>query len=177
MAKRVKTRICAICSKEFIPLRITQVCSYICALKWNDKKEVDKRVKQLKIEVQSVKDLEVIARRVFQKWVRLRDAKDPCISCGTIYAKWDGGHYYKAELYSGLIFDEMNCNKQCAHCNGPHMHANLIGYRKGLVEKYGALAVEGLEEIADSKRFYKFTKQELKDIIAKYKTKINELTK
>jgi hypothetical protein len=175
MAKRIKVRICAICSKEFIPLRITQVCSYVCALKFNSEKEINKRVKALKIDAQSVGDLKQIARAVFQKWVRLRDAKEPCISCGSVYAKWDGGHYLKAELYSGLIFHEMNVNKQCAYCND-HQAGNLIGYRKGLIEKYGKLAVEGLEEIADESRTYKYTKQELRDIITKYKTKIQELT-
>lgn len=39
-----KPKICKVCGKEFKPMRITPVCSYVCALKFNDEKEVNKRI-------------------------------------------------------------------------------------------------------------------------------------
>jgi hypothetical protein len=36
---------------------------------------------------------------------RLRDANENCISCGgNDKDLWDGGHFKKAEIYSGVIF-------------------------------------------------------------------------
>ena len=174
--KELPKKKCAMCEKKFVQFRSTDVCcSYVCQVKYMSEKEIAKRHKECKVAVnESVTKLESIARRWFQKWIRFRDRALPCISCGSIYAKWDSGHYFKAELYSGLIFDEMNVNKQCAYCNGTKMHGNLSGYRIGLVKKYGKLAVEGLEEISDSMRGYKYTRLELKEIIEKYKAKLNE---
>ncbi len=162
------------CEKRFVQFRSTDLwCSYLCKLKYLSEKEVEKRHKECKVAVrEKLSVLEATAKRWFQKWIRWRDRALPCISCGSIFAKWDGGHYFKAELYSGLIFHEMNCNKQCAYCNGPKMHGNLAPYRIGLVEKYGKLAVEGLEEISDSMRSYKYTREEYNEIIEKYKAKL-----
>ena len=163
-----KPKLCAICKKEFKPMRITQVCSYICALKFNSKKEVDKRVKEYKGNIQKLSDIEAVAKAVFQKWVRIRDENLPCISCGKEVATWNGGHFKKSEIYSGVIFNELNVNKQCVYCN-QHLHGNEAAYRMGLVKRYGSLAVEGLEELANETRQYKYTKEELKEIIRKYK--------
>ena len=88
------------------------------------------------------------AKSKFQEWSRYRDKDDPCISCGkTTAGQWDGGHYYKAELYSTLIFNEVNCNKQCSYCND-YLAGNLTGYREGLINKYGQAEVESLDHLA-----------------------------
>ena len=127
----------------------------------------------MKTEIEGIKTLESAARIIFQKYIRARDSKFPCISCErTTTKQWDSGHYFKAELYTGLIFDERNCNKQCSECNGVNMHGNLIAYRKGLVKRFGAAHVEQLESEADSQRVYKFTRSELIDIANKYKLKL-----
>lgn len=158
---------CQICSKQFKSMRITPVCSYVCALKFNEKKEVEKRVKDMKKYVKFI-DLKAKAKAVFQKWVRKRDENLGCISCGTQSAKFDGGHYFKAELYSGLIFNEFNVNKQCSYCNS-YLAGNLIEYRKGLIYKYGELAVEGLEQLANETKHKIWSREELMEIISKYK--------
>lgn len=173
--KQVKKRKCKVCNAEFLPTNTIQpVCNYLCALKFNEKKEVEKRIKQMKVEVQSLADLEKIARTVFQQWIRKRDANLPCISCGkTETQQWDAGHFYSAEQFSGLIFHEMNVNKQCCYCNR-NLYGNQLEYRKGMINRYGALAVEGLEEISNDARVYKYTKEELKAIAQKYKLKLKE---
>jgi hypothetical protein len=174
MTKFVKDKFCKQCGDKFKPLNsLQQVCSPKCAILYNSKKEIEKRVKVMRKESRSISELKNIARQVFQQWIRLRDSKEGCISCPRTEAKWDGGHMFKAEVYTGLIFEPMNCNKQCSYCN-QYLSGNLIDYRKGLIKKYGEAAVEALEARADSSRVYKFTQQELIDITNEYKQKIKE---
>ena len=101
-------------------------------------------------------------------WIRQRDKDSPCISCGVKNTGlWDGGHFFKAELFSGLIFDERNCHKQCRKCNR-FLNGNELQYRKGLIERYGESFVSELESISDANRVYKYSKTELIEIKNKY---------
>ena len=171
----VKPKICKQCGAKFTPFNSIQpVCSPKCAVEFNTKKEIDKRVKVMKKESQSLNDLRSIARAAFQTYIRLRDKNRPCISCGKTEAKWDGGHFFKAEIYTGLIFNEFNCHKQCSYCND-QLAGNLIEYRKGLIKRYGQERVSALEDLADLARIYKFDKNELIEIAVLYRTKIKEL--
>ena len=109
------------------------------------------------------------AKLVFQKWVRLvKDKGNACISCGSNSDQVDGGHYLKAEVYSGLIFDERNCSIQCRKCNR-FLNGNELNYRDGLIKRYGKEFVEQLESEKDTKRVYKWSDQELENIKQKYK--------
>ncbi|MFA9202356.1 MAG: recombination protein NinG, partial [Candidatus Nanopelagicaceae bacterium] len=73
----------------------------------------------LKEKLKTLSDLEAEAKKSFQRYVRLRDKDLPCISCNNLNTNdWAGGHYFSAGIYSGLMFDERNCHKQCnTHCN------------------------------------------------------------
>lgn len=173
--KFLKDKSCKHCGSKFTPYNTLQfLCGPKCALAYNSKKEIDKRVKVMRKESVSIPELKKIARFYFQQWVRLRDKDEPCISCKKVDAKWDAGHYEKAEIFTGLIFEPINCNKQCSYCN-QHLSGNLIEYRKGMIDKYGEAAVESLESRANASREYKFTRQELIDIANEYKLKIKEL--
>lgn len=133
-----------------------------------DKKQHKKDKEALK----TLSDYEKEAKVVFQKWIRLRDQEQPCISCGIKNNKlWDGGHYFKAELFSGLIFDTRNVNKQCRKCNR-YLGGNEIQYRLGMVSRFGLDFVDKLESDSISRRVYKFSKDELIDINKKYQLKI-----
>ena len=113
---------------------------------------------------------ELEARKFFQKWIRERDKSLPCISCQNITTdQWDAGHYFKAELYSGLIFNENNVHKQCKQCNH-RLHGNESGFRIGLAKRYGEEYVKSLESLSLISRTYKFTKQELTEIKEKYQS-------
>jgi len=99
----------------------------------------------------------------------------PCISCGTVKAQiWDGGHFYKAELYTGLIFNEDNSHKQCRKCN-TFLGGNENNYRLGLIERFGIKFVEELDELSINSRTYKFKKDELREIKQKYLKRLREL--
>lgn len=141
---------------------------------FNSKKEVTKRVKEMKKETQSLNDLRAIARTVFQTWIRLRDEKQPCISCGKTEAKWDAGHFMKCEIYTSLIFNEDNCHKQCSHCNC-QLQGNVLEYRNRLILRIGEERLLALEAKADISRVYKFGLQELIDIAAEYRNRIKQL--
>jgi hypothetical protein len=106
------------------------------------------------------------AEKVFNAYIRKRDAGRGCISCGNEFQH--AGHYFAAGSHSALRFDEMNVNGQCIGCN-TYKHGNLIYYRRGLVNRYGELAVEELERKAIENRVKKWSRDELETIIKKYK--------
>ena len=138
-------------------------------------KELKFRDKEVRESLKSIARLINDARTPFQKWIRLRDVNDGCISCSSLNVKlWHAGHYFKAELYTGLIFHEMNVNKQCEKCN-TYGGGNESGYRIGLIKKYGEEAVKELESISDKNREYKFERDEIKQIKKKYQLKLKEL--
>jgi hypothetical protein len=89
----------------------------------------------LRQKLKTLSQYETEAKKSFQKYVRLRDKDLPCISCNEMVKDlWDGGHYFKAELFSGLIFNEKNCHKQCRKCNrflgGNEIQYELIEIKK-----------------------------------------------
>ena len=180
MENKIKPRRCKICQIVFTPARQLQgVCGYDCAKAYTNKLKENKARQEKKILKEKLKTLseyEADAKKAFQKWVRLRDADLPCISCGNSNTTdWAGGHFYSAGMYSGFIFDERNCHKQCnTHCN-KHLSGNLLEYRKGLIKRYGNDFVNELDAISDSKRDYKYTKAELIAKKLKYDILIKEM--
>ncbi len=106
------------------------------------------------------------AQVVFNKWIRVRDKDKGCISCGTGPVD-HAGHYFSAGHYSSLKFSEMNCNGQCISCN-TFKHGNLIGYRQGLIKRYGEGNVKLLETTADLNKVHKWSRFELELIIKEY---------
>jgi hypothetical protein len=106
------------------------------------------------------------AQEVFNKWIRNRDQNFGCISCGGQVEQ--AGHYFSQGHHSALRFDELNTNGQCVRCN-MYLSGNLIKYRQGLVKRYGAKRVEMLEQNADLRKAWKWTRIELEQIIKKYK--------
>lgn len=141
----------------------------------NEAKEWNKKKKVIKEKLKTLGDYEKEAKREFQHWVRLRDANHPCISCGKTSSRYDGGHYFDAGTYSGLIFHPWNVNKQCSYNCNKMLHGNKANYRIGLVAKIGEENVKWLEENKDRLRDYKFTKDEFIEIKLKYKAKIKEI--
>jgi hypothetical protein len=105
-------------------------------------------------------------QRVFNSYIRNRDSGLPCISCGREGNQ--AGHYFTVKGFSALRFDEWNVNLQCAGCN-LFLHGNQAMYRIGLVDRIGEKAVAELEAKAVGDRIKKWSVDELKEIINKYK--------
>lgn len=179
----MKPKKCKNCTQLFDPQRpLQQTCNYKCAIELSQKQraETEKknwRVKKAKVKesLKTITQYEKEARKVFQRWIRERDRDQPCISCGTTTAKqWDGGHYLKAELFSGAIFHEFNCHKQCSQCNDLYS-GNELNYRDGLIKRYGKIIVESFELKKDSYRNYKYSKEQLIQIKNNYSDKIKKM--
>lgn len=179
----MKEKKCKVCLNKFTPTQFAQiVCNYKCAIEHSKNLKKIKEQKEWKAEKSVLKDklktlgqFEAEAKTSFQKWVRMRDRDMPCISCGVKDTDlFDGGHYFKAELFSGLIFDERNCHKQCRKCNR-FLNGNELQYRSGLIKRYGIDFVTNLESISDSKRVYKYSREELIAKKLQYDLKIKEL--
>lgn len=106
------------------------------------------------------------AQMVFNKWIRVRDQNKGCVSCNGPVEQ--AGHYFSQGHHSALRFDEINTNGQCIRCN-MYLSGNLIKYRQGLVKRYGAKRVEQLEQNADLRKAWKWSRIELEQLINKYK--------
>ena len=113
-----------------------------------------------------------IAQQVFNKYIRLRDKGNKCISCNKTPLKENGGHFFNANNHWNVRFDEDNVHLQCEHCN-TFLSGNLINYRTNLIEKIGIERYNELEAKSNVTR--KFTVEELKEIIEEYKKKLKEL--
>ncbi|MCH9717429.1 MAG: recombination protein NinG [Gammaproteobacteria bacterium] len=166
---------CKVCLKPFKPFKTTEVvCSVKCAIK-HGKREVRAQKKQVRDNVIKYSKLMSEAKKAFQAWVRKRDEGKPCISCGKLTAEqWDGSHFFKAEVYRGVVFHENNVNKACSYCNR-WLDGNLIRYRENLVCKIGLIEVRELENEADTTRNKKWSRGDLIEIRDRYKKLIKEL--
>lgn len=170
----MKLKRCKQCGKEFKPINSLQnVCSYICALKFNSKKEVEKRIKVIKKGLVTHSELLRLLQVTFNTYIRLRDKDKKCISCDVkLSGKYDAGHFWSVGAYSGLRFNEDNVHGQCVHCN-QHLHGNLLEYRIRLENRIGSQKFRELE----AKRHFtnKLSQDDITDLITEYKVKINEL--
>jgi len=122
------------------------------------------------------------AVEIFNRFIRLRDHNQPCISCGkpSINRKprsFDAGHYIPAGggvTSSALRFCEENVNLQCHWFCNIQQSGNRTEYRKGLIRKYGEQVVDSLEgpqpKVKTSVEYYR-------NIERLYKQKIAELEK
>jgi hypothetical protein len=170
---------CKICLNQFEPVRTLMVtCSYSCALAYSRGKiakvvKAENKVKKerMKTKSQHLKELQTI----FNKYIRLRDSQEPCISCRTISnVKYDAGHYIAVSESPALRFNEDNVHKQCSNYCNVNKSGNYHAYRFHLIDKIGVKRVEALEssrhipihlsipEIDELKTVYK---QKIKDLI------------
>lgn len=133
------------------------------AKQWN--KEKKERKEKLKTRADHMNELQ----KIFNKYIRLRDKDEPCISCGKPKGGGEqAGHYRSVGGNPELRFDENNVHGQCIRCN-MHLHGNLIEYRKGLIDRVGLHVVEWLELNHEPK---KYTIEEIKELKKEYKQKI-----
>lgn len=130
-----------------------------------------KTKKKMQENLETIQDLVKAAQIVFNKYIRLRDKHELCISCKQIPKKSNAGHFYNANNHWNVRFDENNVHLQCEHCN-TFLSGNLIEYRSNLINKIGLEQLTLLEAKAMKTR--KFTKDELKEIINTYKKKIKQ---
>lgn len=170
--------ICRICKSKFEKRSIShRACSSPCALELGRiaaEKKSRKEHKEARDKIKSRPEWLKDAQAIFNKFIRLRDDKLPCISCQKHHSgQYHAGHYLGVRARPELRFNEYNVSKQCQPCN-THLSGNLVLYRKNLIEKIGIGNVEWLEGYHEPK---KLSIDDIKQIIKIYKDKIkNEQT-
>jgi hypothetical protein len=168
------------CGVRFTPSRPLQaVCSPACAIAFSrassaasiakvQRKETRERKKALMTKTELLK----IAQAAFNRYIRLRDAALPCISCGRYHkGSYDAGHYRGVGACPALRFEPLNCHRQCVPCN-QHKSGNVIEYRLRLIQKIGEEKVGWLEGPHDPKHY---GREEIIDITKKYKAMAKEM--
>lgn len=182
-----KNRRCSYCKKK-VPAetakitRLKAFCSTDHAIAWLEsesgsialKKAQKAKLQAKKRELKTRSDWLKEAQTEFNRYIRLRDAKDPCICCGRHHkGQYHAGHYLSVGAHPNLRFDEANVHKQASYCNN-YKSGNQAEYRIRLIEKIGLPEVERLE--ADQKP-KKYTVEQIKEIKAKYRRLANQLEK
>jgi len=172
-----KTKKCKYCKSVFTPINSLQKNCFepLCVSDWiNEVKEKNwkKKKSKMKMDLMTIQDYVKLAQQVFNKYIRLRDAGNVCISCQKKPLKENAGHFYNANNHWSVRFDERNVHLQCEHCN-TYLSGNLIYYRENLLKKIGIEEFESLS--AEAMKTRKFTIEELKEIISTYKKKIKEV--
>ena len=173
---RLKT--CKGCGEKFAPERPLQiVCGVPCAWAYKAKQDAkaDRRLtREAKAKLKTRRDWLREAQAAFNRFIRLRDAGKPCISCGRHHqGQYHAGHYLSTGARPELRFSELNVHLQCAPCNN-HLSGNIVLYRKGLIGKIGQESVDWLEGPHEAKHY---SIDELKAIKAEYTRKAKELEK
>lgn len=186
----IKQKKCKVCRTEFVPTKPMQsVCGLSCALSLastakakrertqasQERKETKAKLEKLKTRGEWIAD----AQAAFNRYIRLRDAGKPCICCGLPMGPnvpggaVDAGHYRSRGSAPHLRFSESNVHAQRKQCNR-YGSGNVVGYRLGLIERIGLVAVEALE--ADNTP-RKYSADDLRAIKATYQAKRLELEK
>ncbi len=181
--KMPRAKICRVCKSRFQPVRAVQpTCdNFECRLEYGllmaakakaaRERKAAQEHREKKVKAKTARDYLPLAQAAFNKYIRLRDADRPCISCGITYGKWNAGHYRSVGSNPALRFEPLNNHKQCVQCN-QSKSGNAIEYRIGLIARIGLEAVEWLEGAHQPK---KYTIDELKSIKDKYTKLAKEL--
>ena len=171
---------CKNCKQKFEQIRFNQKfcldpeCVKVWVAEAKDQ-NWKKTKKKMQADIETVQELMKAAQIVFNKFIRIRDKDQPCISCGSkLENKFDAGHYFSSGGHKAVTFDIDNVHGQCVACN-QWKHGNLIQYQIGIEQRIGGDRLIALHEKAH--KSVKYTREELRDIIANYKQKIKNLEK
>jgi len=107
-----------------------------------DRAETKRRKEKLKTERDWLNECQVIANR----YARVRDRKDGCISCdkpASWDGQWHGSHFRSVGAASAVRLNLWNIHKACSVCNN-HLSGNIAEYTPRLIDKIGAEKVEWL---------------------------------
>ena len=123
----------------------------------SQRKEIKEKKEKLKTKRDYIKEAQV----AFNAYVRFRDEKRPCISCGSILRQEeqkqgglrDCGHYLSRGAYPDARhrFGLDNTASQCVKCNR-YLGGNVAKFRLGMIERWGLDRVERIESDLPSSR-------------------------
>lgn len=123
-----------------------------------EKERADRRdLKARKVALKTKPQWRSEAQTAFNRYVRLRDAGKPCISCGRLPEQkfggtMDCGHYRTRGAAAHLAFNLHNTAAQCVYCNRDRDGAQKA-FEQGLIERIGAEKVEAINNDNTVRRF------------------------
>lgn len=176
--KAIKPSKCKICRAEYVKRSIMhKLCgSTECAVAWarleREKKDrAAQRIKNREIAEQREKQMTLndhlkLTERVVNHYILVRDADEPCISCGTrADIQYAAGHYRTVKAAGHLRFCPANLHKQCnRNCNSG-LSGNIYEYRPALIVRIG---LERFEAIENNNTPRRWTIEEAKEIRAHF---------
>jgi hypothetical protein len=172
---------CKNCKEKFEPIRFNmKYClKDECVRVWveSEKAKTWKKTKaKMKNDLETVQELIKATQIIFNKYIRLRDRGQVCISCQKKLKEGnvDAGHMWSAGGHSNLRFNEFNVNAQCSRPCNKDKAGDINNYRLGFVERYGIEKLNEIDSLAKIER--KFSKEELKELIQIYKKKIKDIS-
>lgn len=140
---------CAQCAKPFMRRTTLQTyCRPRCLFKAQAEKEKAERAdfKRRKEAAKPRSKWLQEAQAAVNRYVRIRDAHLPCVSCDRP-ASWDGqwhaSHFRSVGAASALRFNLANIHKACSICNN-WKSGNLSDYEPRLRERIGGAKVDWL---------------------------------
>ena len=168
---------CKNCKEKFEPIRFNmKYClNDECVRVWveSEKAKTWKKTKaKAKLDLMTLSDYLKLTQQIFNKYIRLRDKHELCISCKKPPKKQNAGHYFSSGGHSNVRFDEDNVHLQCEHCN-TFLSGNLLNYQIEIEKRIGAEKLIELQAKAHVVK--KWSIDELKEIMVIYKKKIKEL--
>lgn len=185
---KIKPKTCRICKQKFIPVRPLQpACSFECQVVYATKvaekaaiareKKAKREHKEKLEKLKGRKEWEKDAARWFNKWVRLRDAHLPCISCGrtelNYLETWDCGHFRTVGSAKHMQFVEDNAHKQCSTDN--RGSEKYIQKRERVAKAYEAnlrlrIGDERVDAVKNDNTPRHYTIEDFKALKSKYKS-------
>lgn len=179
---KYRNKSCKVCKTEFKAFSSTTlVCSIECAIKYNEEKNEKKEkrrktaiVKEAKAALKRMDEQKLsywfnACKAIAQKYARLRDCKDGCISCDkppNWHGRWHGSHFRPAGNYKAVALNLWNIHKACSECNA-FKSGNLINYQDRLIEKIGQKKVDWLKSQTQPHKHTKEYLQRYKKVIGK----------
>lgn len=107
-----------------------------------DRAETKQKLSDIKPRAKYMAEAQAIANR----YARVRDTKDGCISCdkpANWGGQWHGSHFRSVGAASAVRLNLWNIHKACSICNN-HLSGNVEAYRPRLIEKIGVEKVDWL---------------------------------
>jgi hypothetical protein len=107
-----------------------------------DRAKTKQKLEAIKPRAKYMAEAQAIANR----YARVRDAKDGCISCdkpANWGGQWHGSHFRSVGAASAVRLNLWNIHKACSICNN-HLSGNVEAYRPRLIEKIGVEKVDWL---------------------------------
>ena len=148
MNSKKKCRYCKtyapVAQGKIVPLGF--FCSVDCAAehgrqgaKKAAQKQFKKELKQYREKSKTLSQWLNELQALVNKYVRLRDINDGCISCdkdANWQGQWHASHYHPRGRAGAIRFNLWNLHKACSICNN-HLSGNLTAYRPRLEQKIG----------------------------------------